>query len=70
MEIDSLYKAFGINHINEITSTGFLKAAIYQQFNTQSQQVEVSHLNNKAKLIPAVQPAAPIESYSRPLSGQ
>ena len=37
MEIDTLFKSFGINNINEITHCGFLKASQTQQYQTSSQ---------------------------------
>jgi CCR4-NOT transcription complex subunit 1 CAF1-binding domain len=54
-EIESLFRIFSVN-THHTDTQGFLKAAVYQSFQTQCQQIEVSHMMNKDKIIPAVQP--------------
>jgi hypothetical protein len=59
LEIDSLFKTLSFNPTHLESNHHFLKAALYQNYQSHSQQYEVMHMMNKSKIIPAVQAAMP-----------
>lgn len=57
MEIESLFKALNVSNLNDIPvlAIGTLSACQINQFNSLSQEIEISFMNSKVPLIPVRQ---------------
>ena len=65
MEIESLFKALNVSNLNDIPilQIGILNSVQIQQFNSISQEIEISYMQSKMPLIP-IRQRAPLPAKS------